>query len=170
MTLSSDPTLELLYERYMDCLEAQVEASSVARATEEALHALPEYQEHERALLAARAAHQAADEALAAVKQAVMTAWRETGDRQPHPYAGVLRIDRRPVYDEKLALRWLRERSDYRHLIVPETVDRKGFEKLARALDSAGAPPLLDNGEGPAMPVVTWDNVPVISVRVREDD
>lgn len=166
--MNDEETLEQLYNRYMDALERQMETELDARAAMNTLQALPEYAAMDTADQAARAARQAADEALAAVKAAVVDAYQNTGKRQPHPYAGVLRIDRRPAYDPALALVWVKARPDYAHLVIPEAVDRKGFEKLARALDTAGMPPRLDNG-GVPVPVVEWQEVPVTSVRIREE-
>ena len=162
--------LTAAYEHYMTCVETQIEAEAAARAAMEALRALPEYAAMDTADQAARAARQAADEALAEVKAAVVDAYQNTGERQPHPYARVLRIDRRPAYDPALALVWVKaRRPDYDHLVIPEAVDRKGFEKLARALDTAGMPPRLDNG-GVPVPVVEWDEIPVVRVVIAHEE
>lgn len=166
---SNSPTLSDLYDRYMALVEAQFAADCEARAAINALEATSEYITANRLTLVAGDARAATEAALAEVKAAVAEAFTSAGDRQPHPYAGIARVDRRPVYDPRLALRWVRERPDYHHLIVPETVDRKGFEKLARALDGAGLPPILDNGDY-AEPVVEWDEIPVVSVKLRPDE
>lgn len=165
--LVGPPTLDELYEAYMDSLEKQIEAEAAARAALDALRALPEYAAMDATDQAARAALRSANEALAAVKAAVANAFQETGDKQPHPYAGVLRIERRARYSEHVALRWLKERPDYQHLIVPEAVDKRGFEKLLRALEEAGCAPSYDDGSGLDVPVVEWDKVPVVRVSIR---
>lgn len=169
MTSPSNGTLAELYEAYMSCSDEQMLTTAALNAANAALQATPEWAAREAANFADARAAAATEEALAAVKLAVGTEFLATGDKQPHPYAGVLRIDRRPVYDPRLALRWVKERPDYAHLVVPEAVDRRGFEKLARALADAGCPPVLANGPI-AEEFVEWAKQPIVSVRIRSDD
>lgn len=167
--LVGPPSLAELYEQYMAALEAQIEAEAVFVTADNALCQTAEYQAKEAAAQEWAAAKRAANDTLAAIKEAVGAEFLATGDRQPHPYAGVQRIDRRPRYNDYVALRWLKARPDYRDLVVPESVNRRGFEKLARALDGAGMPPCYED-DGIDIPVVEWDDIPVVAVRMRPDD
>lgn len=160
--------LNVLYDLYMDRVEEQIAAVAAMNAAEVAMRARPEYQAWQEAVAQAEQAAGLMESALDAVEAAVASAFQETGERQPHPYAGIIRVDTKAKYNPHLVLKWLRARPDYKHLIVPESVDRKGFEKLARALTGAGAAPTYDNG-GIDFPLVDWEEVPVVRVKVRED-
>lgn len=167
--MSESPTLSALYDRYMECVEIASEAAAAARAAAATVAALPEYQAAEEAAANATAAELAMDAALDAVKAATAEQFFSTGDRHPHPHAAILRIDRRPRYNERRALAWLTARPDYRHLVVPESVNRRAFEKLARALDSAGMPPCYEDA-GIDVPLIDWDEIPVVAVTMRPDE
>ena len=62
----------------------------------------------------------------------------------------------------------VRESPDYAHLIVPRSLDRWGFEKLARALTGAGIALTYDDAGIDGL-LVEWDEIPVVSVKIRED-
>jgi hypothetical protein len=160
------PTLAELYERYMELQEEESAAAATLHAAEVALEQVPAHQAVVNARTELGAARQQADAALAAVKAATIATFQETGDRQPHPYAGILRIDTKPRYMEYLALQWVERRPDYKHLIVPASLDRRGFEKLARALAQNGIEPCYTD-DVCDVPLVAWDEVPVVSVKIR---
>ncbi len=166
--MTEQQTLELLYERYMACVQANLEAQAVWVAARNALQERPEYQALETAHAAYLETENAASGALEAVKFATVMAFQATGERQPHPYAGIIRVDQKPQYEERMAFEWVKARPDYRYLIIPESLNRKGFEKLVRHLVEGGMTPKADN-QGLGETLVEWLPVPVASVKIRED-
>lgn len=152
--------LNVLYDVYMDQVEEQIAADGVLHAAEAEMRATPQYRMFEAAQKLAADAAALTASALAAVKEAVGAAFNATGERQPHPYAGIIRVDTKARYNEANALAWVKARPDYAHLVVPESLDKRGFEKLARNLEASGVTVgVIDE----------WIQVPVVSVRPRED-